>query len=174
MRILTLNPHLTTSEISLKFASCTNIHHRNYWQILLSVSFNPNKKAEEYASFLGVTKSKIYKVVELYNKEGAGFTDNLKWGGRRIQTSHLSFEEEQTMMDNLKKQAIEGKIIVGKHIRKIVEKTVGHAVSDDYIWDLFKRHNWKKKMPRPEHPKRNKSAQEDFKKNSQKYWQPKE
>ena len=172
MRILQLTPHLTTSELSEKLATCLNIHQRSYWQILLSVSFNPNKKAEEYAAFLGVTKSKIYKVVELYNKEGAGFTDNLKWGGRRSQTSHMSFEDEKKMMDDLKNKANDGKILVAKHIRKIVETKVGKAVSDDYIWDLFKRHNWKKKMPRPEHPKHNKSAQEEFKKNSRKYWQP--
>jgi hypothetical protein len=79
-----------------------NIHQRSYGQILLSVSFNPNKKAEEYASFLGVTKSKVYKVVELYNKEGAGFTENLKWGGRRSSNSHMSFEDEEKMMDDLK------------------------------------------------------------------------
>lgn len=172
MRILQLNPHLTTSELSGRLSACLNIHQRSYWQILLSVSFNPNKKAEEYAAFLGVTKSKIYKVVELYNKEGAGFTDNLNWGGRRSQTSHMSFEDEKKMMDDLKNKAKDGKILVAKHIRKIVETKVGKAVSDDYIWDLFKRHNWKKKMPRPEHPKRNKSAQEEFKKNSPKYWQP--
>jgi transposase len=172
MRILQLKPHLTTTELSGKLSTCLNIHQRCYWQILLSVSFNPNKKAEEYASFLGVTKSKVYKVVELYNKEGADFTENLKWGGRRSTTSHMSFEEEKEMMDDLKNKAKDGKILVAKHIRKIVEAKVGKAVSDDYIWDLFKRHNWKKKMPRPEHPKRNKSAQEEFKKNSPKYWQP--
>ena len=172
MRILQLKPHLTTTELSGKLSTCLNIHQRCYWQILLSVSFNPNKKAEEYASFLGVTKSKVYKVVELYNKEGADFTENLKWGGRRSTTSNMSFEEEKEMMDDLKNKAKDGKILVAKHIRKIVEAKVGKAVSDDYIWDLFKRHNWKKKMPRPEHPKRNKSAQEEFKKNSPKYWQP--
>lgn len=152
--------------------SCSNIHQRSYWQILLSVSFNPNKKAEEYASFLGVTKSKIYKVVELYNKEGSGFTENIKWGGRRSATSHMSFEDEEKMMNELKIQANEGKVTVAKHIRKVVEAKVGKSVSDDYIWDLFKRHNWKKKMPRPEHPKKTKSAQEAFKKNSPKSWQP--
>ena len=174
MRILQLQAHLTTSELSAKLTTCSNIHHRSYWQILLSVSFNPNKKAEEYASFLGVTKSKIYKVVELYNKEGASFTENLNWGGRRSKSSHMSFEDEQEMMNDLKTKAKDGKIIVAKHIRKIVEAKVGKAVSDDYIWDLFNRHNWKKKMPRPEHPKRNKEAQEAFKKNSPKCWQPNE
>jgi len=166
MRILQLKAHLSTSKLLGKLSSCSSIYQRSYWQILLSVSFNPNKKAEEYASFLGVTKSKIYKVVELYNKSGEGFTDKLNWGGRRLETSHMSFEEEEKMMSELKVKAKDGEIIVAKHIRKIVEAKVGKAVSDDYIWDLFKRHNWKKKMPRPEHPKRNKEAQAKFKKNS--------
>lgn len=174
MRILQLHPHLTTSELSVKLSTCINIHHRSYWQILLSVSFNPNKKAEEYAAFLGVTKSKIYKVVGLYNKEGEGFTSKLSWGGRRASTSHMSFEEEAKMMEDLALKAINGKILVAKHLRKIIETKLGKAVSDDYIWDLFKRHNWKKKMPRPEHPKKNKVAQEEFKKNYLKYWQPPE
>jgi len=172
MRILQLIPHLSTSELSGKLATCINIHQRSYWQILLSVSFNPGKKAEEYASFLGVTKSKVYKVVELYNKEGKDFTKALQWGGRRDATSFMSFEQEQEMMNSLKIKAKEGKLLVAKHIRKIVEEKIGKEVSEDYIWDLFKRHNWKKKMPRPEHPKRNKTAQEEFKKNSPKYWQP--
>jgi len=174
MRILQLVPHLSTSELSSKLSSSVKSHHRSYWQILLSVSFNPNKKAEEYALFLGVTKSKVYKVVEQYNKIGADFTDHINWGGRRLATSLMSFEDEQKMMNDLKLKATEGKILVAKHIKKIVEKKVGKKVSDDYIWDLFKRHNWKKKMPRPEHPKRNKAAQEEFKKNSLKYWQPSE
>lgn len=172
MRILQLQPYLTTAELSVKLSTCVKIHHRSYWQILLSVSFNPNKKAEDYAAFLGVTKSKIYKVVELYNKEGSDFTSNLNWGGRRASTSHMSFEEEEKMMKDLAIKAINGKILVAKHIRKVIETKLGKPVSDDYIWDLFKRHNWKKKMPRPEHPKKNKVVQEEFKKNSIKYWQP--
>jgi transposase len=174
MRILELEPHLTTAELSSKLSNIIKSHHRSYWQILLSVSFNPNKKAEEYALFLGVTKSKVYKVVEQYNKIGANFTDNIKWGGRRLSTSIMSFEEEEKMMNGLKHKAVEGKVLVAKHIKKEIEKKVGKKVSDDYIWDLFKRHNWKKKSPRPEHPKRNKVAQEEFKKNSLKYWQPSE
>jgi transposase len=172
MRILQLIPHLTTSEISEKLSSCTVAYQRSYWQILLSISFNPSRKAEEYASFLGTTKSKVYKVVELYNKLGPNFTMNRQWGGRRIETSHMSFADEEKLMNDLKQHAKNGSILVAKHIRDIIEKQIGKPVSDDYIWDLFKRHNWKKKMPRPEHPKRDKVAQEEFKKNSQKYWQP--
>ena len=174
MRILQLQPHLTTAELSNKLSSSIKNHHRSYWQILLSVSFNPNKKAAEYALFLGTTTSKIYRVVESYNKNGATFLDSKKWGGRRLETSTMSFDEETKMMNDFKTKANEGKLLVAKHVKKIVEKKLGKEVSEDYIWDLFKRHNWKKKMPRPEHPKKNKEAQEEFKKNSLKYWQPNE
>lgn len=174
MRILQIEPYLTTAELSNKLNSCVKNHHRSYWQILLSISFNPNKKAEEYALFLGTTTSKIYRVVERYNKTGPTFLDNVNWGGRRLETSVMSLEEEEKMMAELKNKAKEGKILVAKHIKKIVEKKIGKGVSDDYIWDLFKRHNWKKKMPRPEHPKKDKQAQEAFKKNSPKFWHPSE
>lgn len=172
MRILQLTPHLTTAELSSKLMSCANLHHRSYWQILLSVSFNPNKKAEDYSQFLGVTKSKVYRVVEQYNKKGAGFTDNLEWGGRRNETSFLTLEEEKKMMENIRSKAAQGKILTAKDVIREIAKKIKRKVSDDYVWDLFKRHNWKKKSPRPQHPKHNQVAQDEFKKNSQKFWRP--
>ena len=171
MRTLQLQPHLTTSELITKLSICANLQHRSYWQILVSVSFNPNKKAEEYAAFLGFTVSKIYRIVELYNKNGSDFTSSLNWGGRRNATSHMTFEQEQALMNNLAVKALNGNVLVAKHIQELIEKKLGKPVSEDYIWDLFKRHNWKKKMPPPEHPKKNKDAQEEFKKNSPKNWQ---
>lgn len=172
MRILQLTPHLTTAEISSKLMSCANPHQRSYWQILLSVSFNPNKKAEEYAQFLGVTKSKVYRVVELYNKQGEGFTANLAWGGRRKETSHLTLKEEKEVLEGIRSKAAQGKILTAKDVQVEIEKKLKKKVSDDYVWDLFKRHNWRKKSPRPIHPKHNQVAQDEFKKNSPKFWSP--
>ena len=93
----------------------------------MCVSFNPNKKAAEYASFGGVTKSKVYKIVELYNKKGAGFSENLPWGGRHLKISHMSLQEDKKMMNDLKTKAKDGKILITKHIRKIVEAKVGKS-----------------------------------------------
>ena len=42
-------------------------------------------------------------------------------------------------------------------------------VSDDYIWDMFKRHKWSKKVPRQSHPQADKAAQEEFKKTPGKF-----
>lgn len=172
MKILHLKPHLTTAEISNKLMSCANSQHRSYWQILLSVSFNPRKKAEEYAQFLGVSTSKIYRIVEQYNKNGGTFLDNLKWGGRRKETSYLTLEEEKDLMESIRQKAVKGEILTARDVMVEIEKRLKKKVSDDYVWDLFKRHQWKKKMPRPQHPKHNQAAQDEFKKNSGKYWRP--
>ena len=172
MQILEIEPHLSTAELSERLSTCPKPYQRVYWQILLSISFNPNKKAEEYAAFLGVTISKVYRTVELYNRKGSGFIDDIKWGGRRSQRALLSLDDEKNMMEELKAKANNGEILIAKHIRKIIEDKVGSVVSEDYIWDLFKRHNWKKKMPHQEHPKKDIVKQEEFKKNSPKFWQP--
>ena len=172
MKKLQLYPHLTTAELSGKLMSCVNRQHRSYWQILLSVSFNPNKRAEEYAQFLGVTRSKVYRVVEIYNKQGSQFTNKLEWGGRRKETSFLTLEEERKMMEGIRSKALQGKILTAKDVGQEIEKKLNKKVSDDYVWDLFKRHNWKKKSPRGEHPKHNQVAQEEFKKNYPKFWSP--
>jgi hypothetical protein len=37
---------------------------------------------------------------------------------------------------------------------------------------MFKRHNWKKKVPRQSHPKADKAVQEEYKKNFMRNWQP--
>jgi hypothetical protein len=31
-------------------------------------------------------------------------------------------------------------------MRKVIEEKLWQSVSDDYLWDLFKRHNWRKKL----------------------------
>jgi transposase len=142
-----------------------------YWQLIYSIQTNPGKKAEEYASLLGMPTEKVYRIVQLYNKNG-GFDKQNHWGGRRDQRSHLSYEKEQVLMKGLEKQAQGGKIITMNDIRAVVEKQVGHSVSDDYLWDLFKRHGWKKKAPRPQHPQKDQAAQQAFKKNSLSCWSP--
>jgi len=164
--------HLDNKALRQKMVSQRDLRLFQYWQVIYCVQTNPGKKAEEYASLLGIAKEKVYRIVQQYNKKGKDFDRELHWGGRRETRSLLSLEEEHRMMKALEKEAQTGKIITMNDIRKVVEKKVGHAVSDDYLWDLFKRHNWKKKAPRPQHPQKQQVKQEEFKKNSHSFWGP--
>lgn len=172
MRLLQLQPHLDNKSLLKKMRNQEDVRLFQYWQIIYSIQSNPGRKAEEYGGMLGMSTAKIYRICNLYNKHGESFDKQLNWGGRREQRSLLSYEQEKDLMKGLKKQAGEGKVITMNDIKGIVEKKVGHKVSDDYLWDLFKRHNWKKKAPRPQHLKKDETKQQEFKKNSPNYWKP--
>ena len=164
--------HLDNKALRQKMLSQKDIRLFQYWQIIHCVQSNPGKKAEEYASLLGIAKEKVYRIIQQYNNRGKDFDIGLQWGGRREKRSLLPLKEEQEMMKTLEKEAHAGKIITMNDIRKVVEKKVKYSVSDDYLWDLFKRQNWKKKAPRPQHPKKQQAKQEEFKKNSRSSWSP--
>ena len=76
------------------------------------------------------------------------------------------------MMKQLQSKALKGAVLTFRDIKDVVEKKLGGGVSNDYIWDLFRRHAWTKKAPRPGHPSQDVQAQEAFKKNFRAYWQP--
>jgi transposase len=165
------------SEKALKkiMNSQTEVKSFKGWQIIYSVKANPGKSSEEIAIMLGVSKSTVLRIIGLFNKYGKNWYIRCysgKRGGRRQKRCHLSLEDEKLLMKSLEEEALSGNILTFRHIKRYVEERVGKEVSDDYIWDLFSRHGWKKKVPRQHHPKANKAAQEEYKKNSKKIWLP--
>ena len=175
MKKLKIASHFSEESIKKIMNSQTEIRAFKGWQIIYCVKTHPDKKSEEVAQMLGICKSTVLRVVGLYNKHGKNWFINCysgQRGGRRQQRCHLSLEDEKLLMKSLETDALTGKILTFKHIKKIVEDFVGKEVSEDYIWDLFSRHGWSKKVPRQSHPKADKAAQEEYKKNSKKIWIP--
>lgn len=168
MRSLSIAPHLSISQIKERLYSCKNGHHASYWQIILTLSLNPGRRAKEYAKLLGCSERKLYRIRALYNKEGPAFTKKLLWGGRREACCLLSFQQEEELLQTQLATALTGGVLVAKQLREAVEKKVGHTVSDDYLWDMLHRQGWSKKAPRAEHPKveeKVKEQRQEFKKN---------
>ena len=172
MKKLQTVSHYSDEELKAIMYSQTEIRAFRDWQIIYSVQTNSEKKAEEIAGILGVKKSKVLRVIQLYNKKGMAWRTYGQWGGRRENRCHLSIEEEAALLKSIESDALSGKVLTYRQIKKKVENRVGKTVSDDYIWDLFSRHNWKKKAPRQSHPKADKQAQEEYKKTSGRSWQP--
>jgi len=172
MKLLKVYPYFTDSELMSIMKSQTKARAFQDWQIIYSVQTNYGKKSSEFADILGVSKHKIYKVIQQYNKHGKDWRNYDSWGGRREARCNLSLEAEASILKEVESNALNGDILIYKHIKGIVEKKTGKKVSDDYIWDMFKRHGWKKKVPRQGHPKANKEKQEEYKKNSKRIWLP--
>ena len=171
MRLKT-TPYFADKELKEIVNSQKSVRAFKDWQIIYSVQTNYGKKADEFAQILAVKKSKIYRVIQSYNKHGKSWRTYDNWGGRREARCILTLEEEVSLLKELEAEALKGQIMIYKHIKEKVEAKAGRKVSDDYIWDLFKRHNWKKKVPRQSHPSGNKKEQEEYKKNSKKIWLP--
>lgn len=172
MKLLKTASHYNNDELLEIWKSQTEIRAFQDWQIIYSVQTNYGLKADEFARLLGVTATKVRAVVQQYNKHGKEWRIYGKWGGRREERCLLTLEAERELLSEVEASALEGKILTYQHIKGVVEARVGAEVSDDYLWDLFKRHNWKKKVPRPSHPKADKDAQQEYKKNSKTHWSP--
>ena len=172
MRVLKVIDEHTTEEIKYQIRNHKGYNDVIDWKIIQSVKMNNGLDAKTIAQVFCISVQKVYAVIEEYNKKGKEFKQNTHWGGRRNETCYLSYEEEQTFLEELRKKAVKGLILTAKNIKKEIESIVGHSVSDDYLWKIFRRHNWTKKAPRPEHPKTDYEKQEEFKKNSLRTWQP--
>lgn len=170
MRTLKLIPHLNDSELKAKLSLMAGKPEFSRWQILYLVQVAGIGSAETIAPLVNLSKSSVYKIVEGYNKSGVQGIKYTPRGGRRRYL--LSLEQEASLLVSIEQKAAKGLIKTANDIRAMVEQQVGKRVSDDYLWDLLNRNNWKKKMPRPHHPKRNIEEQQTFKKNSPTVWLP--
>jgi transposase len=169
MRKLQLTKSISISVIKNKMANAQNSAEYKRWQVLYLVS-SYAVDANYLADITGYSKANIYAIVQQHNNVNKSDVSIKQRGGRR--RSLLTIEQEQIFMKGLEDKAIKGQILSYLDIKKMVEKEVGKPVSDDFIWDLFKRNNWTKHSPRPHHPKKNAVEQEEFKKNSRTIWLP--
>jgi transposase len=87
-------------------------------------------------------------------------------GGRREESCIMTLEKELEFLKSIEEDALGGQIITYQQVKLKLEKQIERSVSEDYIWDMFKRHKWTKKAPRQSHPQADKEAQEEYKKNS--------
>lgn len=170
MRTLQLVNHLTDAQLKERLSLSKGKPEFSRWQILYMVQVGKVHSAAIISPLINLSKHSIYKIVEQYNKSGVEGIKYTQRGGRR--RSLLSVEDEALLLNAIEQKASKGLIKTANDIRAMVEQKVGKAVSDDFLWDLLNRNGWKKKMPRPHHPKRNTSEQQEFKKNSPTVWSP--
>src|SRR5271170_2278425 len=121
MLALKVKAHLSNKALLKKLQGQKDIRLFQYWQIIYSVSTNPGRKAQEYSSLLGINKEKVYRLVQLYNKEGADFDKRLTWGGRREERSHMTLKEEAGLLQSIEGKAVKGQVLTMHDIKKQIE-----------------------------------------------------
>lgn len=169
MRILKLEKATNDFELKERMRTSKSVSDYKKWQVLYIVSCY-DVDAEYLSEITGYSKAMVYNIVQTFNKSGATSSESKPRGGRR--RSYMSLEEEKEFMKTLESKAVEGHIMTFHDIQKAVKNKLGRQVSDDFIWDLFKRNGWTKHSLGPHHPLKNTSRREDFKKNSSTIWLP--
>ena len=120
---------------------------------------------EEIAKKTGYNKYYVSKVICLFAKNGADGLKSKKHSGR---TTKLTIEEERELLKGFAEQAESGKILIVSDIHKAYEAKTGEKSPKSTIYNMLKRHKWRKVMPRSKHQKSDPIEQEAYKKNNRK------
>ena len=126
---------------------------------------------EETAAILGVGRATVAR-------QQARFRQCLRrpselprqWGGRRH--AAMSWKEECQFLQPWAERSSEGGVWVVAPLRAALAQRLGHPVAASVVYRLLARHGWRKVAPDTRHPKSDPVAQEAWKKNSPKRWQP--
>jgi len=124
------------------------------------------------ASALGVGRATVTRLQAAFRQRSASRAKApaRQWGGRR--NCWMTLEEERVFLEPWLKLAAQGSLLVVSPLRAALAERVGHPVKASLIYRLLARHGWRKVAPDTRHPKSDPAAQEDWKKNSPKRWQP--
>lgn len=108
-------------------------------------------KNQEIAEKLDTTHRMVSSWVSAYAKGGIeALLAKKRIGNHR----NMSFEEEKEFLSKYFNQAEKGQIVEVNEIKKEYIEKVGHSISNEQIYRVLHRHNWRKVMPRSKHPKK--------------------
>lgn len=82
--------------------------------------------------------------------------------GKSRGRAFCSLEEEAEFLAPYFEEAKKGGILIVSEIQKAYEKKIKRKVHHPRIYELLRRHGWRKIAPRPYHPKVDKAAQAEF------------
>lgn len=107
------------------------------------------KSNQEIVEAIGFHEQYITVLVSKYFNEGLESILNDK---RTSNNRRMSFGEEEVFLEQFCDLAEAGQLITVEKILKGFEEATGKPSSTSTIYDLLKRHGWRKVKPRPRHP----------------------
>jgi transposase len=122
------------------------------------------------AALLGVGRASVGRLRAQFRRTAVAGPQPRNWGGRR--NALLTVQEEAAFLAPWLEAARSGGMLVVSPLRAALAAKLGRPIKASVIYRLLARHDWRKVAPDTKHPKSDPAAQEDWKKNSRKNWQP--
>lgn len=137
--------------------------------VLLPAMFDAT--LQDTAAALGVGRATVGRLqARLRRRLAKPIEAQPKWGGRRH--ASMSVEQERRFLAPWAKLTDEGGVLVVSRLRAALAQELGRPVAASVVYRMLARHGWRKVAPDTRHPKSDPLAQEEWKKNSPKRWQP--
>jgi transposase len=114
------------------------------------------------AEAMGVSLSTVNRAHMAYDGGGIKALKPKPIGGR--QRENMTLSKEKALLAGFVRAAGAGEMLNIHDLKAAYEQAIGHPTSNSTVYNLLDRHDWRKLMPRPFHPKRNLAAQDAFKK----------
>jgi transposase len=120
-----------------------------YKRLLALRMYGMGKSNKEISGAVDFSVPYITELVTKYLNDGinAIITDKRTSNNRR-----MSIEEETLFLEQFIEMSEAGKLVTAKVILEKFEKITGKPSATSTIYDLLKRHGWRKLQPRPCHP----------------------
>lgn len=124
------------------------------------------KKLEEIAEILKLHRVSITQICQRYREQGLEeFVRNKHESHYRL----LSEEKEAEILNSFQREP--GKQVTAKDVKEALDTACRKDTGHMYVYNVLKRHGWKKIIPRSRHPNAaNKEACEASKKLKTAYW----
>jgi hypothetical protein len=150
----------------LRDQATTVAEYRKALSVILSVEFSID--ADLTAELLGTSRRTVFR--DRGSIRSQDDTPKNLWGGRRH--CAMTIEEEREFLAQWIDKANIGGVLTVPPIHAALVKRLGRDIPMSTTYRLLARHKWRKVQPDTKHPKSDPVLQEEFKKNSPKWWQP--
>jgi len=127
-----------------------------------------NMSAQSVAEITGFSKRYIWQIHSNYRNNGNKAFIFGKKGG--IYRRNLTAAQEELLLAEFTSKSDDGQILEVSKIKKKYEEFAKKAVNKSVVYRLLARRGWRKIIPRPIHPKNDKTAWSAFKKTSHKWY----
>jgi transposase len=118
-------------------------------------------QARDAAAIVGLHRDSVLHIWSVYLNDGLEAVLGEKRGRVRSR-AHLTRKKERQFLKPFLDRAEKGKLTTVRDVHKAHCKRIGKDVDPTVTYRLLDRHGWRRIVPRPQHPKANLKAQEEF------------
>lgn len=163
-RHITIQPHLAINSLKQKYLKAKDVvEARQYHTLWLLAS---GQLVKDVAKTVGFTEGWVREIAQRYNKgkeSAIGDGRHHNPGAKPF----LSDKQKEELIEALKHTPSDGGLWNGVKVAHWIKQKTGRAfIYPQRGWKYLVDLGFSLKVPRPQHKKSNKKAQDDFKKNS--------